>query len=189
MDYFAEDTIVNKLGISDPDELFEVEEKIVAEKIISLLKESEKFDPNLDYFKHIHRVLFEDLYDFAGQFRKVEIAKGDSKFPFAFVQFLPAEAERIFGDLADKKYFKGMNRSDFIKSAVQLSVDLNALHPFREGNGRTIRMYLMIVAYLAGFLLDYSLVSAEEIITADRLAFEGDERRLTAVYEAITLDI
>lgn len=188
-DYFAEDTIINKLGITDELELIEAEENIVAEKIIALLKESENSEPNLDYFKHIHQVLFEDLYDFAGKFRIVDIIKGDSLYPFAYAQFLQPEAERIFSELKAKNYLKRLEKPEFVVEISRLSTDLNALHPFREGNGRTIRMYLMIIAYLAGYLLDYSQVSADDIIQADKLAFEGQEYQLETMYDKITSEI
>lgn len=180
-DHFVNDILPNKLGITNQQELMGYEEKIVAEKIINLLKESEAFEPDLDYFKHIHKVLFEDLYDFAGQFRTVDIVKTDSNFPFCFALFLPSESERIFGDLKAKNYLKNLKKPDFIQGIADFSTELNALHPFREGNGRTSRMYLMIIAYLAGYLLDYSLVSANEIIAADRAAFEGDDSKLITI--------
>ena len=187
-DHFVNDILPNKLGITNQQELMGYEEKIVAEKIINLLKESEAFEPDLDYFKHIHKVLFEDLYDFAGQFRTVDIVKTDSNFPFCFALFLPSESERIFGDLKAKNYLKNLKKPDFIQGIADFSTELNALHPFREGNGRTSRMYLMIIAYLAGYLLDYSLVSANEIIAADRAAFEGDDSKLITIYNKITLE-
>ena len=187
-DHFVNDILPNKLGITNQQELMGYEEKIVAEKIINLLKESEAFEPDLDYFKHIHKVLFEDLYDFAGQFRTVDIVKTDSNFPFCFALFLPSESERIFGDLKAKNYLKNLKKPDFIQGIAYFSTELNALHPFREGNGRTSRMYLMIIAYLAGYLLDYSLVSANEIIAADRAAFEGDDSKLITIYNKITLE-
>lgn len=187
-DHFVSDILPNKLGIKNQQELMDYEEKIVAEKIIALLKESEAFEPDMAYFKHIHKVLFEDLYDFAGQFRTVDIVKTDSNFPFCFAQFLPNESERVFSELKAKNYLKNLTKQDFIQGIADLSTELNALHPFREGNGRTIRMYLMIIAYLAGYLLDYSLVAADEIIDADRAAFEGDDTKLIAVYNKITLE-
>ena len=187
-DHFVNDILPNKLGITNQQELMGYEEKIVAETIINLLKESEAFEPDLDYFKHIHKVLFEDLYDFAGQFRTVDIVKTDSNFPFCFALFLPSESERIFGDLKAKNYLKNLKKPDFIQGIADFSTELNALHPFREGNGRTSRMYLMIIAYLAGYLLDYSLVSANEIIAADRAAFEGDDSKLITIYNKITLE-
>ena len=64
-DHFVNDILPNKLGIKNQQELVDYEEKIVAEKIIALLKEGEAFEPDMEYFKHIHKVLFEDLYDFA----------------------------------------------------------------------------------------------------------------------------
>ena len=101
---------------------------------------------------------------------------------------MPSESERIFGDLKAKNYLKNLKKPDFIQGIADFSTELNALHPFREGNGRTSRMYLMIIAYLAGYLLDYSLVSANEIIAADRAAFEGDDSKLITIYNKITLE-
>ena len=101
-DHFVDDILPNKLGIKNSKELMQYEEKIVAEKIITLLKDSETIEPDIEYFKHIHRVLFEDLYDFAGQFRQVDIVKQNSNYPFAFAQFIAPESNRIFNELKAK---------------------------------------------------------------------------------------
>ena len=186
-DYFADDVIVNKLSITDANELKEVEQQIVAEKTAVLLDSDVPDEPGLDYFKHIHKTLFEDLYDFAGTFRTVDIAKPDSVIPFAYAKFLDSESRRIFNDLNDKKYLVDLNPDQFIAKISSLSAELNALHPFREGNGRTIRLFLILLAYKAGYLLDYSLISADDLIDSDKRAFEGDDNPLLDIYQTITI--
>lgn len=74
--------------------------------------------------------------------------------------------------MESKKYLFGLDKDKFVKEITNLSVELNALHTFRDGNGRTIRLFLILLTDHAGYLLDYSQVLAEEITTADKLAFE-----------------
>jgi cell filamentation protein len=187
-DYFADDNpLKNKLGISDPRSLHETEETSVANKTAELFQETPPNDFDLIYVKHIHKVLFEDIYDFAGHIRTVDITKPDSAVPFAHVEYIESEAGRIFGELKSKNYLVGLNREDFIQAVSELSADLNALHPFREGNGRTIRLFLILLADQAGYLLNYGQVSTDELIKADKLAFEGDIDPLIAVYQKVVM--
>lgn len=104
-DYFVsqDDVLENKLGINDPQELKQAEQDIVTKKTASLIGEvTETFD--FSFLLHIHRVLFEDIYDFAGQVRSVDIAKPDASAPFAHAKFIDSEAKRIFDELASKQY-------------------------------------------------------------------------------------
>lgn len=186
-DYFADDILVNKLGIVDVAELKEAEQRITAEKTAQLLDENipDKFD--MKFFKHIHRILFEDLYDFAGLFRTVDIVKPGSRIPFAYAKFLESESRRIFDELGSKDYLTGYDFETFIVEISNLAAELNALHPFREGNGRAIRLYLILLADHAGYVLDLSRASTDELISADIRAFEGDEESLHKLYRKITL--
>ena len=182
-DYFVagDEILENKLGIVDPDDFKVAEQEIVTSKSADVLSEAPKaFGPG--YLLHIHKVLFDDIYDFAGKIRTVDIAKPDASAPFAYVQFLEAESKRIFEELANKSYFKGLDARTFIQEITNLAAQLNALHPFREGNGRVIRLFLIMLADNAGYLLDYSQVSADELISADKLAFEGEIKSLHSVY-------
>lgn len=187
-DYFVDgdDVLENKLGITDQQELKEAEQNIVAKKSAALLSEaSTVFDFN--FLLHIHEVLFEDIYSFAGKIRTVDIAKPEASAPFAYAKFIESEAERIFSELNSKTYLVGLDRQVFVQEIASLSAELNALHPFREGNGRAIRLFLILIADNAGYLLDYSQVSSKELIKADKLAFEGDLKPLLAMYERVTL--
>ncbi len=185
-DYFVDgdEILENKLGITDPDDFKAAEQEIVTNKSADILNEvTQAF--GLDYLLHVHKVLFEDIYDFAGTIRTVDIAKPDASAPFAYAQFLNAESKRIFDDLANKNYLSDLDVKDFIKEITNLATQLNALHPFREGNGRAIRLFLIMLSDYAGYLLDYSQVTADELITADKLAFEGDVKSLLSVYSKV----
>lgn len=130
-------------------------------------------------------MLFEELYDFAGQVRKVNIAKPDSAAPFAYADHIESESKKIFDKLEEKQYLKDLDREQFISEITNLSENLNALHPFREGNGRAVRLFLILLADYAGYLLDYSQVSANDIISSDKAAFNGDHETLRSLYEKI----
>lgn len=185
MGYFTdnESLLDNKLGISDPEALQAAEQDIVAEKTARLLDEAHPHNFDFEYLKHIHKVLFEDIYDFAGQIRTVDITKSDSRTPFAYAQFIVSESKRVFDELNTKSYLLDIEKETYISEIANLSAELNAVHPFREGNGRAIRLFPIILADNAGYLLDYSQVSSEELITADKRAFEGDTSLLLAVYK------
>lgn len=88
-----------------------------------------------------------------------------------------------------RHYLTNLKRQDFVNQLTWLSSELNALHPFREGNGRTIRLFLMLLAKNSGFLLDFNLVSHDEILEADRLAFSGDIDQLRELYDKIVQKI
>ena len=122
----------HRLGITEPAELAREEERISKKKAL-LLFESGLLDTmeagTFDSLAKIHRFLFEDIYEFAGEVRKVNIAKGN--FRFAPLMYLPASLENI-----DK-----MPQSAF-DEIIEKYVEMNIAHPFREGNGRSMRSWL-----------------------------------------------
>lgn len=189
--YFVEtgEVLTNKLGISDATELENAEYAITDEKLGEALvnEHSKVFD--LDYLLHLHKSLFEDIYDFAGKLRTVNIFKPDSPVPFCYADFLPSEADRIFSELKHDNYLVGLNHADFVSKLTYYASELNALHPFREGNGRTTRLFLMLLAKNAGYLIDYSLASRRAILHADTAAFAGNLQPLLDLYRQIVVKI
>lgn len=147
----------NKLGITSSPELAEAEERISKKKALELFDngildtlEAGKFSA----LKAIHKYLFEDIYDFAGEVRTVNIAKGN--FRFAPVMYLAAALENI-----DK-----MPQSTF-DEIVEKYVEMNIVHPFREGNGRSTRIWLdCIFKKELGKVVDWSKVDKEDYLLA-----------------------
>ena len=131
--------------------------------------------------------LYKYVYGFAGKIRVVDIAKSDANTPFAYAQFLEAQSKRIFDDLGGKNYLGDLDFESLIEEIANLAAELNGLHPFREGNGRTIRLFLIMLADHAGYLLDYSQVSASKLISADKIAFEGNIEPLLSVYSKVVV--
>lgn len=147
----------NKLGIDNSAELARQEEKISKEKALRLFEEGllDKMEAGkFSSLQTIHKYLFEDIYDFSGQLRKVNISKGN--FRFAPLMYLETALENI-----DK-----MPQSTF-DEIVEKYVEMNIAHPFREGNGRSMRIWLdCILKAEIGKVVDWSKVDKEDYLLA-----------------------
>lgn len=185
--YFVEcgDCLSNKLGLTDPAELQEREYQITAAKTLDVLDETPPVVLDFDYLLNLHAYLFGEIYDFAGKIRTVNIAKPDSPVPFAYADYIHPYADQIFSELKSRHYLTGLDKPAFVAGLAWLSSELNALHPFREGNGRTIRLFLNRLCLNAGYLIDFNLATREEILAADRAAFAGDLAPLERLYTKI----
>ena len=147
----------NKLGITDSAELARVEERLSKKKAVWLF-ESGTLDRlpvgTVAALKEIHRYLFEDIYDFAGEIRTVNLAKGN--FRFAPVMYLEAALENI----------EKMPQSTF-DEIIEKYVEMNVAHPFREGNGRSTRIWLdLMLKKGIGMVTDWSKVEKEDYLLA-----------------------
>ena len=147
----------NKLGLTSSAELARMEEQLSKKKAV-LLFEKGILDSlpagKFSTLQAIHRYLFEDIYDFAGEIRKVNMAKGN--FRFAPLMYLGAALENI-----DK-----MPQSDF-DEIIEKYVEMNIAHPFREGNGRSARIWLdHMLKQKIGKVIDWSKVDKEDYLLA-----------------------
>ena len=147
----------NKLGITNSAELAREEERISKKKAVELFESGslDKLAPGrFASLQAIHKALFEDIYDFAGELRTVNLAKGN--FRFAPLMYLEAALGNI-----DK-----MPQSTF-DEIIEKYVEMNIAHPFREGNGRSTRLWLdqMLKAGI-GQVVDWSRVDKEDYLLA-----------------------
>ena len=147
----------NKLGIKNSSDLAREEERISKKKALALFEKGElnRLEPGkFSSLQAIHKYLFEDIYDFAGKIRDVNLAKGN--FRFASVMYLEAALKNI-----DK-----MPQSTF-DEIIEKYVEMNIAHPFREGNGRSTRIWLdHILKAETGQVVDWSLVDKEDYLLA-----------------------
>lgn len=150
-------TLDNKLGIKDSVKLSKAQEKISKKKAIELFDKNvfDKLKPgSCEALFTIHKFLFEDIYDFAGELRDVNISKGN--FRFAPVMYLKVSLENI----------EKMPQGNF-DEIVEKYVEMNIAHPFREGNGRSMRIWLdLTLKKEIGKAIDWSMVDKEDYVMA-----------------------
>lgn len=170
-------TLENKLGITDSQELARAEERISKQKALALFESGalDQMAPGtFAALAQIHRALFANIYDFAGDLRTVNIAKGHFRFASAlYLEAAVAEIERM-----------PQNNFDEI---VAKYVEMNVAHPFREGNGRSMRIWLdqMLKAAL-GKVVDWSLVDKEDYLLAMERSPVRDTEIKTLLGAALT---
>ena len=150
-------TVENMPGITDSVELSKAEEKISKKKAVELFDKNvfDKLKPgSCEALFTIHKFLFEDIYDFAGELRDVNISKGN--FRFAPVMYLKVSLENI----------EKMPQGNF-DEIVEKYVEMNIAHPFREGNGRSMRIWLdLTLKKEIGKAIDWSMVDKEDYVMA-----------------------
>lgn len=136
------------------------------------------------HYCRIHHHLFQDVYAWAGRYRTVRIAKGGSMF--CFPENIPHEMDRLFGLLGQANGFQGIATSRFVREAAHFIAELNAIHPFREGNGRTQLSFLALLADDAGHPLDFSRLDPQAFLSALIQSFSGDETPLAEAIASLT---
>jgi cell filamentation protein len=161
--YAGTDTLINLLGIRDTA-LLEIAEREISEfHTEQLVWQPPPYD--LQRLKTIHRFVFQDLYDWAGQVRTVDISKGNTRF--CNVQRIAPEANKLFGQMAAENYFVGLARDQLIEKLADFYNELNVIHAFREGNGRVSRLFFQDLIVNCGYEVDWSRVSREQWIEAN----------------------
>lgn len=170
----------NKLGITDSATLARTEEKLSKEKAVKLFEYGILDNQKAGSFQalaEIHKYLFEDIYDFAGKIRTVNIAKGG--FRFAPVMYLESSLENI----------EKMPQNDF-DSIVEKYVEMNIAHPFREGNGRAMRIWLdMMFRKELSMAVDWSRIDKEDYLLAMERSPIRDIEIKHLLKNALTADI
>jgi len=170
----------NKLGITDSADLARMEEQISKKKAVELFEKGilDKLEAGkFSSLQEIHKYLFDEIYDFAGKIRTVNIAKGS--FRFAPVMYLQAALDNI-----DK-----MPQSNF-DEIIEKYVEMNVAHPFREGNGRSTRIWLdCILKKEIGKVVDWSKVDKEDYLLAMERSPIKDIEIKYLLKNALTSDI
>ena len=138
---------------------------------------------SVTHYCAVHRHLFQDVYDWAGAFRTVRLTKGQSTF--CYPEHIAAEMRSVFAGLKQEQFLRGLGRTDFASIAAHFVSELNAIHPFREGNGRTQLTFLALLADRADHPLDLDRLDPDATLAAMIKSFAGDERPLSSVIAAL----
>lgn len=158
--------LINRLNIMDSADLSAAERSITSLKIAAAKRKPIKGQFDLAHLQQIHSYVFEDIFHWAGELRHVNIAKGNQ---FCLAHNLTMYADDLFGKLYREHYLIGSN--NVIERLAWYLSEVNVLHPFREGNGRTQRLFIEYLAGVAGYKIDFSNVSPEEMILASAESF------------------
>jgi cell filamentation protein len=122
-----------------------------------------------------HREIFGDIYPWAGAIRVVSISRSD---PFCLPQHIEAYSAEVFGALAKERCLRGLQRMDFLDRLTHYFAEVNAIHPFREGNGGTQRAFFRQLGREAGWPIDWATLDPEANSTASRASLGADNRPL-----------
>lgn len=180
------DVLINKLEIKDKELLDEYERRIVSLKlfIITHTKFSDRFDAN--HLKEIHNFLFSEVYGFAGEFREENLAKGD--FRFAGCDYIVSEIERILKPITNFDAYKDATLDEISEKIAYYVSEINVIHPFREGNGRTYREFVRQFAAKCGWNLEWSKCTYEDIYNASIESVYDSTKLIEVIKKCLSKD-
>lgn len=163
--------LINKFNIQDESILKDLETTITFSKITeySLNPLFNSFD--VEHYKDIHNFLFSDIYDWAGEYRKVDMSKKGTNF--AKAESIDDLMNKCFDRLNKNNCFKGLSFVEFVDSIVDFYCVTNMIHPFREGNGRTQRIFLTQLIELNGYSINFADIDTDELMIATIQAANG----------------
>ena len=177
--YPGSEVLINKLGITNETELEAAEIELSQVRI-------EQFQANFDDISlaalcAIHLFLFQDIYLWAGQLRTVDISKGNTRF--ANISRIEPEANKLFQQLAQENYLQDLPRSQFIHRLAHYYSELNVIHPFRDGNGRSQRILFEVICINAGYEIRWNPIERTEWIEANIAAYSLQTEKLEALLD------
>ena len=184
--YPKTDVLVNNLGIRDNSQLKIAEEKFTSARLFELA-----ISPVRGYFTkthlcNLHKAIFQDVYPFAGKYRREDIYKGQTRFmPFHMVE---SELNRLLAHLRKDNLLKGLSFDDFVVKLTYYMVELNVIHPFREGNGRTTREFIRMLADKNGYLIKWADVGQEELLDSVIESHYNIDRLKQVMYNLLVAD-
>lgn len=194
--YFIPRTKVlkNRLGLDDAEELRILEEKLVFLRMTEL--DSAPVEGAFDYahFKAIHRHLFQDVYEWAGEERTAPLGQFMIKAGHAYYPAGPEmtkAAEKLFAGLAKDNFLRGLGFDEFVSKLAELWGELNVVHSFREGNTRTQTVFFDALTKAAGYRLDVERLAHDAAVRAEFIAARfhsqdtGDNAQLEEVLRGI----
>lgn len=166
----------NKLNIRDEEELVKAEREITSIRAAQILAEGMGGVFDYEAYKRLHGKLFGEIFDWAGEIRHVNIAKGNK---FCLYEYIDDHMIKLFEELKNESYLKDIVDEELIgKRLAYYLGELNAIHPFREGNGRSQRLFIELLANHVGYDVDFDLIDNKRMLIASAQSFYGDYREM-----------
>ena len=162
--YPDSNVLKNKLNIKDNKLLKNAEEEITLIKQMELLKNPIKGNFTKTHLMNIHKFIFEDIYSFAGKIRREQISKGDTMFYPP--NLIDREINKLFSKIKEKNMLKKSEAEKAFDNLAFVMAELNIIHPFREGNGRSIREFIRLMAKRMGYDINWGNADKEELLEA-----------------------
>ncbi len=181
--YPNSNVLINNLNIKNEKTLSIYEAKITAAKSLALRQKGITGNFDKKHFLEIHHYLFEDIYPFAGKFREENIAKG--AFRFAMWEYIEPELEKLLNKLKQENYLDGLPKEELAKKLAYYLSELNVLHPFREGNGRTEREFIRQLALKNGYILNLKKVAPKQILEASIESIVNTTKLENIIFECL----
>ena len=169
--YSDSNVLKNKLNIRDNKLLKTAEEEITLIKQMELLKNPIKGNFSKAHLMNIHKFIFEDIYSFAGKIRREQISKADTMFYPP--NLIDRELDKVFAKIKEKNMLRETDEEKVFDNLAYVMAELNIIHPFREGNGRSIREFIRLMAKRMGYDLNWGNVDKEELLEASILSVDN----------------
>jgi cell filamentation protein len=171
--YKGTETLKNKLGLRDPATLESFELEMTTLRAKEALPPGD-FDPA--HYRRVHRHLFQDVYPWAGKYRTVWTSKGGNSF--CYPANIASSMDNVFALLAESGAFATDRRKHFISEIAQFLGELNAIHPFREGNGRSQLSFIALIGARTGFRFEFARIERDRFMPAMIASYAGDSKPL-----------
>lgn len=172
--------LINNLDLREQAELNAFEAEISSARADEPLPQG---GLDFEHYKAIHHHLFQDVYEWAGKPRTVRIFKAGN--PFCFPENIESQATKLFNELRANSLLQGLDDSVFANKAAHFLAELNAIHAFREGNGRSQLTFFALLADHAGHPIDLDKLDPRKMLDAMIASFEGVEAMLASVIEGL----
>ncbi|MBB3117235.1 putative adenosine monophosphate-protein transferase Fic [Pseudoduganella violacea] len=183
--YPHSNVLINKLGLTEADALQAAEIELTQTRISQY--EPDFNNISFSALRAIHFHLFQDLYNWAGELRTIDISKGSTRF--ANVNRIEPEANNLFRQLKQEAYLIGLPREQFVARLAHYYGELNVIHPFRDGNGRAQRLLFEVLSINAGYALRWEPIRREEWVGANIAAYNCQLAALTALLDRAFMPI
>lgn len=164
--YPGTDVLRNHFDIRDPQDLREAEYEHTRQRLSEPLP---PFDLTLASYQALHRHIFQDIFPWAGELRTIDIAKGGSYF--ASARYLQGELDKCFAAMRNDARLPSPDQEQFLAAAAEHLNEINARHPFRDGNGRTQRALLEVLAERFGHRIEIEKIDPDKWIEASIIGF------------------